>query len=387
MLFSGDIAAVTAVVLFLSVLTVSAWLYAMSAACALEPEIKVRLFKSREPLSSVFLEGRFEILPPAANRICRGLFQLSRQDGKFKMAQVSPPGSRAFYICADELRLKPVAGMIAAGLTSNQLRHYRGTMTVRADGKKLVCRNQVSARDYIDAVVGSETRVEFPEEALKAQSVLIQTAMLRYKRNDDLNDSTEKQAYLGADWVRPAVREAVRKTWGEILTFDGCPLPVYFHSTCAGGTSTSELFTGKPGRLACDASVPCRYCMQSPFWKESKCRIPAAVIAAVFPEGLPEVKAKDRAGRPLLMEYAGSGREETGYQFWLKAGQRLGWGKMPGTRFEIRKRAGGDVELLSSGAGHGVGLCQWGAAGMGRRGLSYREILTYYFPGSRLQEP
>jgi stage II sporulation protein D len=41
--------------------------------------------------------------------------------------------------------------------------------------------------------------------------------------------------------------------------------------------------------------------------------------------------------------------------------------------------------LHGAGWGHGVGLCQIGAAVMGGRGYSYREILGHYFPGSVLK--
>ncbi|MDR1273397.1 MAG: SpoIID/LytB domain-containing protein, partial [Odoribacteraceae bacterium] len=40
--------------------------------------------------------------------------------------------------------------------------------------------------------------------------------------------------------------------------------------------------------------------------------------------------------------------------------------------------------LRGAGWGHGVGLCQVGAAVMSARGYSYREILARYFPGARL---
>ena len=40
--------------------------------------------------------------------------------------------------------------------------------------------------------------------------------------------------------------------------------------------------------------------------------------------------------------------------------------------------------LHGAGWGHGVGLCQIGAAVMGAKGYGYREILDHYFPGSRM---
>lgn len=42
--------------------------------------------------------------------------------------------------------------------------------------------------------------------------------------------------------------------------------------------------------------------------------------------------------------------------------------------------------LTGSGWGHGVGLCQIGAAVMGEQGYKYKEILSYYYPGSAIEQ-
>ncbi len=42
--------------------------------------------------------------------------------------------------------------------------------------------------------------------------------------------------------------------------------------------------------------------------------------------------------------------------------------------------------IRGAGWGHGVGLCQIGAAVMASRGYSYREILAHYFTRSELTE-
>ena len=47
---------------------------------------------------------------------------------------------------------------------------------------------------------------------------------------------------------------------------------------------------------------------------------------------------------------------------------------------------GDHLTLDGSGWGHGVGLCQIGAAVMGARGYDYRQILSHYFPGADLQK-
>lgn len=47
---------------------------------------------------------------------------------------------------------------------------------------------------------------------------------------------------------------------------------------------------------------------------------------------------------------------------------------------------GDRVILEGRGWGHGVGLCQIGAAVMASKGYGYREILEHYYPGSKLNE-
>lgn len=49
------------------------------------------------------------------------------------------------------------------------------------------------------------------------------------------------------------------------------------------------------------------------------------------------------------------------------------------------KRENGDFVIYGAGWGHGVGLCQIGAAVMGSKGYGYREILAHYYKGTRVE--
>jgi len=53
-----------------------------------------------------------------------------------------------------------------------------------------------------------------------------------------------------------------------------------------------------------------------------------------------------------------------------------------------KKEADGEITFVIKGAGwgHGVGLCQIGAAVMGDKGYSYRDILEHYFKGVKLEK-
>ena len=63
-------------------------------------------------------------------------------------------------------------------------------------------------------------------------------------------------------------------------------------------------------------------------------------------------------------------------------GQALGWNRIPSTWFEVSQR-GDRFFFHGRGWGHGVGLCQKGAAEMAAQGLSAHQILEQYFPGAR----
>jgi SpoIID/LytB domain protein len=53
--------------------------------------------------------------------------------------------------------------------------------------------------------------------------------------------------------------------------------------------------------------------------------------------------------------------------------------------FEVRLE-GDEIVLMGSGWGHGVGLCQIGAAVMASKGYTYKEILNHYYPESVIEQ-
>lgn len=52
----------------------------------------------------------------------------------------------------------------------------------------------------------------------------------------------------------------------------------------------------------------------------------------------------------------------------------------------IVEKHGDTFELIGAGWGHGVGLCQIGAAVMGDKGYAYDEILRHYYPGAEIEK-
>ena len=62
----------------------------------------------------------------------------------------------------------------------------------------------------------------------------------------------------------------------------------------------------------------------------------------------------------------------------------LGYTALMSTHFEIA-HFGRNIVFRGKGAGHGVGLCQWGAKELAESGLNAHAILRYYYPGAVIQ--
>jgi stage II sporulation protein D len=72
-----------------------------------------------------------------------------------------------------------------------------------------------------------------------------------------------------------------------------------------------------------------------------------------------------------------------GVAFRSAVGRHIGWERLKSNLYEVSDR-GDRLSFHGRGLGHGVGLCQIGAEIMGEEGRSYREILTFYYPGTKL---
>ena len=64
--------------------------------------------------------------------------------------------------------------------------------------------------------------------------------------------------------------------------------------------------------------------------------------------------------------------------------QALGESVIRSTLFEVH-RDGDEFVFAGSGHGHGVGMSQWGAQAMAKRGARYGEILAAFYPGTSLR--
>ncbi len=91
------------------------------------------------------------------------------------------------------------------------------------------------------------------------------------------------------------------------------------------------------------------------------------------------VARRGESGRAVTLRVDST--EISAEDFRLAVGRALGWNKILSNWFEV-SRQGDRFYFHGRGSGHGVGLCQAGAAAMGAGGHDATEILGQYFPGA-----
>jgi len=277
-------------------------------------------------------------------------------------------------------------------------RTYRAALDLRAEGGLLRVRAEMDLEGYVAEVVASETEPGTPAEALAAQAVVVRSYALAARgRHADgaLCDLAHCQVLRARGHGRghlAAARAAARATAGEVLALPSGEVALApFHAACGGHTADPREAFGGEGTGA--ASVPDPGCHARPWraWIDGGV-LARAVRGALERSGdaaAPGIPARLRAADLVLVEGRGGwisrvstrdGRARlSGDAVARGVDGALGRGEVRSSRFALADE-GGSVTLRGTGAGHGVGLCQAGAAGRAAAGEDHRAILRHYFP-------
>jgi SpoIID/LytB domain protein len=225
------------------------------------------------------------------------------------------------------------------------------------------------------------------------------------------------QRYQGLTRVSsPVVDEAIALTRGEVLvsTTDGSLCDARFSKCCGGMTEAFEvcwqdtpfdylqpvLDAPAPGAPAfCDTQDPRvlrlvlntydRSTTDFYRWTVSYTRAELSdLIERKMHWGLGEVLhlrplKRGRSGRIYELEIEGTQRTLiVGKELMIR--KALSESHLYSSAFTVEEE-GDTFKLHGSGWGHGVGLCQIGAACMSLRGYTYRRILAHYFPHTEVK--
>jgi stage II sporulation protein D len=137
--------------------------------------------------------------------------------------------------------LLTLKGRAGNGITNGA---YRGALEFRGGtfgGINAI--NALPVDDYVKGVIPLESPASWPIEALKAQAVAARTyALTTSKAGDGFEHypDTRSQVYGGAGAEQPSTNLAAEETAGQLVTYDGTPVPTYFFSTSGGRTEDVE---------------------------------------------------------------------------------------------------------------------------------------------------
>lgn len=304
--------------------------------------------------------------------------------------------------------------------------------------------NELDLETYLKAVVSSEMNPDAPFEFIKAHAVIARSwalgKIIGIHRNDckgkvkgkdlviDWADTESHhgfhvcsddhcQRYQGTDYITSVVEKAVAETEGMYLAdSENLPIDARFSKCCGGRT---ELFEncwepvahpyltsvadnggadGEPD--FCDTAdgevlrqVLNSYDRETPdFYRWEVSYTPAELSELLrrktgidfgTVEALEAVE-RGPSGRVVRLRVAGSKRSAViGKELEIR--RALSDSHLYSSAFEASMENGRWV-LRGRGWGHGVGLCQIGAAVMGAKGYDYRQILAHYFPNATLEK-
>jgi stage II sporulation protein D len=264
----------------------------------------------------------------------------------------------------------------------------------RTDERNLRAINAIDMETYVQGVVLSEMGAKFPLEALKAQAVAARSyawaKITEARRRGDtriLRRTDVDQVFRATDVVPETIRRAVRETRGELLGDAAGPLVAYYHSTCGGKTrsAATDFAPSSPIRGA-----SCDHCRHSRYytWRRAygyrflaQALAPLAVKAPVRAIDIADAGPDGRV-TTFSVTHAGGTTSLRGHQL-RGAINRIATNREQEmlSTFVTLARTPSGIRMSGHGWGHGVGMCQMGAATLARTGLDYREILGYYYTG------
>ena len=411
-----------------------------------EPEIQVGLLSN--PEIRFTLQGNYHVVAPKGNpvptkKIVEGEQRVYMDNGLIQWNGDSFKELLFFPIEPDKNLIKVKNVMICKQFHWQQQedQSFQGTLHLIIEEGKITAINIISTERYLTSVISSEMSAMASIELLKAHAVISRSwllAQLTAQKNDNnsscgtendeeivrwYNRSAHQhydvcaddhcQRYQGVTKVTTDVaKEAVEQTRGEILIYNGEICDTRFSKCCGGMTEKfSTCWEDKDYPYLTNVIDP--YCgmanqqilrqvvvnydqQTTDFYRwtvtYSQQELHDLIMAKTgidFGDIIDlEPLARGTSGRIYRLKIVGSKRSLIiGKELEIR--KALSTSHLFSSAFEVKKQGEGSVPeqftLEGTGWGHGVGLCQIGAAVMGEKGFKYKEILLHYYQGAKVE--
>ena len=291
---------------------------------------------------------------------------------------------------------------------------YPGDIEFIAKGGNVQIVVHVYMEDYMRGVLPYEMDNSFPLEALKAQAVAARTYALKkmsaQSATYDLVDTTSDQVYNGTPTGNARCEQAVQETGGIVGTVGGEYMASYYTASNGGQTETVANAWGSgaysylqmkddPYDLRNGASIA----KSVTFYKDGTTSVSALTAllkteaAALVGAGSVSIAAINsvRVHTPkydapskvyskvdVNMTLSGYGNVTVTLDYFnqIESLCALSINTLKNETLAVTETVGG-FKLTARRFGHGVGLSQRGAQQMASEGLSYDQILEFYYPG------
>jgi stage II sporulation protein D len=295
---------------------------------------------------------------------------------------------------AAELRIK---GTYQANATGDPPLRADFPIEIRASESRLLVAALMPMEEYIAGVLAGETGNFKSDEALKAMAVAARSYAMHFGSRHalegfDFCDTTHCQD-LRIAGIDAHLRRIADATAGEVLWYDGEPAATYYHANCGGSTEDGHFVLGNnEARAPFLVQHSDQYCVRNggAQWRTevSKSELQRALAAdgVMVPGKLRTAAVLQRtpSGRGEFLSVTGGAVIMVpALTFRSAIGRHIGWERLKSNWYDVSD-AGDRLTFHGRGSGHGVGLCQIGTEVMGEEGHSYREILAFYYPGTRL---
>ena len=291
---------------------------------------------------------------------------------------------------------------------------YPGDVEFIAKGGNVQIIVHVYMEDYMRGVLPYEMDNSFPLEALKAQAVAARTYALKkmsvQAATYDLVDTTSDQVYNGTPSGNDRCVQAVQETSGIVGTVGGEYMASYYTASNGGQTESVANAWGSgsysylqirddPYDLRNSASIA----KSVTFYRDGTTSISALTellrteaaaqvgassvritgITHVMPHS-PKYDAPSRVYKKvdvgLVLQGYGNVTVTLDYFNQIESLCAMSINVLKNETLAVTETDSG-YKLTARRYGHGVGMSQRGAQQMAREGLSYDQILEFYYPG------
>ena len=277
-------------------------------------------------------------------------------------------------------------------------KRYSGQINIVFRNNKIFVINVLGVEKYLNSVVGSEMPHKWHIEALKAQAIASRTYALKKTNNGlyDIDSTQTNQVYNGLESSTFKTRRAVRETRSLVITYKNKLINALFHSSSGGMTENSEAVWSDP--------YPYLVTVKDFDQKNPKIRwnkeVSKSELKEIFPiiGGIQQIEVLNitETGRIKNLKITGTFGDKviTGKEFRSKLGLKSTLFRPTISEdFHDKKDLNNQSNIQfhpfliisGMGAGHGVGMSQWGARYMADKGYKANQILKYFYKGVKIK--